>query len=151
MNIPLAGREMDCCMTLPFVSEVTSPVVSRRSMKRFFDLETKRRVVAEFDALEPYSPDRGSLLRREGIVRRQIDEWRKTVAMKPDDSSRRGPGRPPKQTDLAAENDRLRARNAKLEDELVRKEKMLQIMGKAHALLEALAESADTDSKYPKL
>jgi hypothetical protein len=39
-------------MTLPFVSESTSSRVSRRSTKRFFDLETKRRVVAEFDALE---------------------------------------------------------------------------------------------------
>jgi transposase len=138
-------------MTLPFVSESTSSRVSRRSTKRFFDLETKRRVVAEFDALEPYSPDRGSLLRREGIVRRQIDEWRKTVVMKPGDSSKRGPGRPSKQPNLAAENERLRARNVKLEEELVRKEKMLQIMGKAHALLEALVESADTDTKYPKL
>lgn len=138
-------------MTLPFVSEVTSPSVSRRSMKRFFDLETKRRVVAEFDALEPYSPDRGSLLRREGIVRRQIEDWRKTVAMKPGDSSKRGPGRPPKQPDLAAENQRLEARNARLEAELVRKDKVITILGKAHALLEALVESADTDTKYPKL
>jgi transposase len=134
-------------VTLPFVSED----VSRRSTKRFFDLETKRRVVAEYDALEPFGPDRGSLLRREGIVRRQVYEWRRTVGMNPDDGVKRGPGRPPKQSNLEAENERLKARNAKLEAELVRKEKMLLIMGKAHALLEALAESADTDSKLPKL
>jgi hypothetical protein len=36
-------------MTLPFVSESSGSGVSRRSTKRFFDLETKRRVVAEFD------------------------------------------------------------------------------------------------------
>jgi transposase len=132
-------------MTLPFVSESTGSGVSRRSTKRFFDLETKRRVVAEFDALEPYSPDRGSLLRREGIVRRQVDEWRKTIAMKPGES-KRGPGRPPKQPETV-ELERLRARNAKLEAELVKKEKVIEILGKAHALLEAIAESADTEPK----
>jgi transposase len=146
LNIPLAGREMDVVVTLPFVSEVSSSVVSRRSMKRFFDLETKRRVVAEFDALEPYSAERGSLLRREGIVRRQIDEWRKTVAMKSSDSPKRGPGRPPKQPGTA-ELERLRARNVKLEAELAKKEKVIEILGKAHALLEAIAESADTEPK----
>jgi transposase len=133
-------------MTLPFVSEVSSSGVSRRSTKRFFDLETKRRVVAEFDALEPYSPDRGSLLRREGIVRRQIEDWRKTVAMKPGDTSKRGPGRPLSQPG-SSELQRLRARNAKLEAELVKKEKVIEILGKAHALLEAIAESAETEPK----
>jgi transposase len=120
--------------------------VSRRSTKRFFDLETKRRVVAEFDALEPYSPARGSLLWREGIVRRQIDEWRKTVTMKSGDGAKRGPGRPARAAG-EAELERLRARNARLEAELLKKEKVIEILGKAHALLEAIAESADTEPK----
>jgi hypothetical protein len=72
LNILLAGREMDAVVTLPFVSEVSSSFVSRRSMKRFFDLETKRRVVAEFDALEPYRSEGGSLLRREVKQRRSV-------------------------------------------------------------------------------
>jgi transposase len=137
-------------MTLPFVSEVTDSEVSRRSTKRFFDVETKRRIVAEFDALPARGSERGSLLRREGIVVRQVYEWRRTMGMKADDGVKRGRGRPPKQPDLTAEIERLRATNAKLESELVRKEKMLQIMGKAHALLEAIAESADTEPKPPK-
>jgi transposase len=133
-------------MTLPIVRERTD--VSRRSTKRFFDIETKRRVVGEWNALESHSPERGSLLRREGIVRRQIYEWRQAVEMKPE--PKRGPGRPPKKLSLEAENERLRKHALKLEAELVRHQKMLVIMGKAHALLEALAESADTDPKSPK-
>ncbi len=137
-------------MTLPFVSEVTDSEVSRRSTKRYFDIETKHRILAEWDALPAYGSERGSLLRREGIVARQVYEWRRTKGMNADDGVKRGPGRPPKQPDLATENERLRAANLKLEAELVRKEKMLLIMGKAHALLEALAESAATEPKSPK-
>lgn len=147
MNIRSRGGKWIAVVTLPFVSEVSGSDVSRRSTKRFFDIETKRRVVAEFDALEPYSPERGSLLRREGIVRRQIFEWRKTVAVKPNEtSSRRGPGRPPNPPG-AGELERLRARNLKLEAELAKKDKVIEILGKAHALLEAIAESADTEPK----
>jgi hypothetical protein len=39
--------------------------------------------------------------------------------------------------------ERLRARNAKLEAELKNTRTALDIMGKAHALLEQLSESAD--------
>ena len=47
---------------------------------------------------------------------------------------------------VEVENDRLLARNKKLEAELVRTRLALEITGKAHALLEMLAESADTES-----
>jgi hypothetical protein len=43
----------------------------------------------------------------------------------------------------AIELERLRARNAKLEAELKKTRTALDIMGKAHALLEQLSESAD--------
>ena len=136
-------------MTLPIVS-VPTGLVSRRSTKRFFDIETKRRVLAEWNELEPHSPERGSLLRREGIVRRQVHEWGQAIGMKPGDNPKRGPGRPPKKVSLETENERLRNRNVQLEVELARNQKMLVIMGKAHALLEALAESANTDTKPTK-
>ena len=136
-------------MTMPIASVPTGSV-SRRSTKRFFDIETKRRVVTEWEALEPFSPERGSLLRREGIVRRQVYEWRQAMEVKPGDDQKRGRGRPPKTSSIEAENERLRKRNLALEAELVKHQKLLAIMGKAHALLEALTESADTDTKSPK-
>ena len=42
-----------------------------------------------------------------------------------------------------AELDRLRARNAKLEADLMKTRTALDIMGDAHALFEQLSESAD--------
>jgi transposase len=49
----------------------------------------------------------------------------------------------PKKSAEAVELERLRARNAKLEAELTKTRTALDIMGKAHALLEQLSESAD--------
>ncbi|GAA1278767.1 hypothetical protein GCM10009609_47680 [Pseudonocardia aurantiaca] len=47
--------------------------------------------------------------------------------------------------------ERLRARNAKLESDLTKTRTALDIMGKAHALLEQLSESADdsADDREP--
>ena len=47
----------------------------------------------------------------------------------------------------AVENERLRKENDKLTAELTRTKAALEIMGKAHALLELLSESADTNAK----
>ena len=53
------------------------------------------------------------------------------------------PAKRPKKSAEAAELERLRARNAKLEADLTKTRTALDIMGKAHALLEQLSESAD--------
>ena len=55
----------------------------------------------------------------------------------------------PKRSVERIENDRLIARNHKLEAELARTKLALEITGKAHALLEMLAESADTEVWQP--
>lgn len=49
-----------------------------------------------------------------------------------------------------AEIARLRRQLAKAEQKLATTEIALQIMGKAHALLEQISESADTDPKHEK-
>jgi hypothetical protein len=48
------------------------------------------------------------------------------------------------------ELERLRARNAKLEADLLKTRTALDIMGKAHALLEQLSESADGSAEGPE-
>ncbi len=48
------------------------------------------------------------------------------------------------------ELDRLRKKNAKLQSELQRTKLALEITGKAHALLELLSESADTENRSTK-
>jgi hypothetical protein len=62
--------------------------------------------------------------------------------------SRRSTQRPKRSTETA-ELERLRARNAKLESQLSSTRTALDIMGKAHALLEQLSESAD-EQKMPR-
>ena len=54
-----------------------------------------------------------------------------------------GPGR----SAADAENERLRKENEKLATELARTKAALEVVGKAHALLELLSRSADSDAK----
>ena len=131
-------------MTLPSAVDVAD--VSRSSNYRRYPLEFKRRVIAEYDLLPTGDGSRGSLLRREGLRRTQISEWRKTREMTNDSDPVRSEKRAAKRSLVEVENDRLLARNKKLEAELVRTRLALEITGKAHALLEMLAESADTES-----
>jgi len=48
------------------------------------------------------------------------------------------------------ENERLRRENEKLTAELARTKAALEVVGKAHALLELLSESADSGTKRPR-
>ena len=87
------------------------------------------------------------LLRREGIYTSTISEWRRTrdnAAAAAIPESR--PGRPARAA-ADAENERLRKENEKLAAELARTKAALEIVGKAHALLEMLSESADSEKK----
>ncbi len=116
-----------------------------RPRRRRFTAEYKAAILAEYDALGTGSTERGALLRREGLYTSHIAEWRKArdaaglEALAP-----RGPAkRSPEQVEV----EKLRRRNARLEVELARTRLALEITGKAHALLELLSESADSDPK----
>jgi Xaa-Pro aminopeptidase len=89
--------------------------------------------------------EKGAILRREGLYSSHVIEWtraRDAGALEGVVDSRRSEKRPKRSVE-AAELERLRARNAKLEAELKNTRTALDIMGKAHALLEQLSESAD--------
>lgn len=117
-----------------------------RPRRRSFDGEYKARIIAEYDALPAGSTERGALLRREGLYTSHIAEWRKArdvaglEALAPK-------GRPAKRSPEQVELEKLRAKAARLEAELARTRLALEITGKAHALLELLSESADTETK----
>lgn len=117
-----------------------------RPRRRTFNAEYKASILAEYDALPAGSTERGALLRREGLYTSHVAEWRKArdtaglEALAPR-------GRPAKRSPEQVELERLRRRTARLEAELARTRLALQITGKAHALLEMLSESADTEPK----
>ncbi|MGH3951858.1 MAG: hypothetical protein ACT4O0_13305 [Pseudonocardia sp.] len=100
-------------------------------------------IVAEYENAP--NGEKGAILRREGLYSSHVIEWaraRDAGALVGVADSRRSVKRSKKSAE-AAELERLRDRNAKLESDLAKTRTALDIMGKAHALLEQLSESAD--------
>jgi transposase len=71
-----------------------------------------------------------------------VNVYRDAGALEGVSDSRQSP-KHPKRSAETVELEQLRARNAKLEAQLLTTRTALDIMGKAHALLEQLSESAD--------
>ena len=111
-----------------------------RPKRRTFTAEYKAAILAEYDAAD--RGERGEVLRREGLYSSHIVEWRKaaeagaTTALGPKSKDRRD-----------REIEQLRARAQKAEAELARTQAALDLVGKAHALLETLSESTDMEKR----
>lgn len=116
-----------------------------RPKRRVFTAEYKAKVLAEYDSLAKGSAERGALLRREGLYSSHVAEWRRQadagVAAGLAPKAKKGRSR------AEAEVTKLRARNERLETELAKTKLALEITGKAHALLELISKSADSDTK----
>jgi transposase len=121
---------------------------SDRPKRRTFTAEYKLAILAEYDAAtEPGA--KGALLRREGLYSSHVIEWRRArdagalagVADK---------ARKPARSDADREAERLRAENERLRAELAKTRAALDVVGKAHALLGLISESADTDPRSRK-
>ena len=115
-----------------------------RPRRRTFTAEYKAAILDEYDALPVGSPERGAVLRREALYTSHIAEWRRQRDAAALEGLSPKP-RKPRKTVEQVELERLRRRNAKLAAELERTRLALEITGKAHALLELLSESADTE------
>ncbi|MGL5811264.1 MAG: hypothetical protein ACRCYQ_15090 [Nocardioides sp.] len=117
-----------------------------RPKRRTFTAEYKAKVVAEYDAAD--HGERGAILRREGLYSSHITEWRK--AAEAGAISALGPRGAKSRDQRDREIERLRARAERAEAELVRTRAALDIVGKAHALLETLSESTGTPKPPPR-
>ena len=107
---------------------------SDRPKRRTFTAEYKAQVLAEYNAAE--TGERGAILRREGLYASHITEWRKAAAAGA--TSALGPRKRDRRDREIAQ---LTARAEKAEAELARTQAALDLVGKAHALLETLSES----------
>ena len=122
---------------------VVSPRADRPK-RRTFTAEYKAAVLAEYAAAD--NGERCAILRREGLYSSHITEWRKaaeagaTTGLGPKAKDRRD--REIEQLEARAE--KLEARAEKAEAELARTKAALDLVGKAHALLETLSESTGT-------
>lgn len=117
-----------------------------RPRRRSFTAAYKMEILAEYDRLT--SPgDRGALLRREGLYHSHIQKWREARDQGALAGLNARQGGRPVTDPVDSDNERLRRQNERLAAELARTKAALAIMGKAHALLELLSESADSDEK----
>ena len=143
-------------MTMPTLTErahdeeVGSPPTPDRPQRRRFAAAYKLAVLADYDRLEAKG-EKGALLRREGLHTSHLAEWRR--------AREAGTLHQPRQRAVASRHARsgeaaalakATRRAERAEAELAKTWMALEIMGKAHALLEMLAESADPDTKPTK-
>jgi transposase-like protein len=112
-----------------------------------FTPEYKLAIVTEYENAP--NGEKGAILRREGLYSSHVIEWTRArdagtlTTSRPADPVT--PSKRPKKSAEQVELEKLRRRNAKLESDLTKTRLALDIMGKAHALLEELSESAAND------
>jgi transposase len=120
------------------------PTLPDKPRRRTFTAEYKLAIVEAYDACAG-DGDKGALLRREGLYSSHIVEWRRAR----DAAARSGLAQPrraktsPDAAALAKANRKIE----RLESDLAKHKLALEIAGKAHALLEMLAESAQEEHK----
>ena len=128
------------------VPQTTRSTEVQPSAKRPVRSATERlRLLDEYDSYAAGSPERGALLRREGIYTSQISKWRKLrtkgalAALAPKLSG-------PKPDPLQAENDALRKENARLLARLAQAETIIDVQKKVAALLGSDSLSFQTEN-----
>jgi transposase len=130
MTSVVAGRHAEP------VAEPDEAEVPERASRRTYTAQYKLRILAEYERRD--RDGKGALLRREGLYSSLISEWRKQRDQGALQALASTPGRPPNDT-RAQEVARLRRENARLQADLAKAHKVIEVQGKLSALLEQLA------------
>ena len=143
----MTGREIENLLMTMTSADMAS-AGSGRPRRRSFTNEYKLRIVSEYDAATVHG-ERGALLRREGQYDSHIGKWRKAR-----DEGRLSPSgtTPPARTLSATqrENERLRAQVEALSAELDSTKAVLDIVGKASGLLQAISDRQEPGTRSPR-
>lgn len=128
------------------VPEAAAPDPAPRPTRRSFTAAYKLAVVAEYEAA-PHG-EKSAVLRREGLYHSHIKEWARArdAGARSGLADARGSASGSKGSAKRGEVERLRAQNVRLTAQLAKTRTALDIMGKAHVLLEMLSESTDTST-----
>ena len=122
---------------LPHGATTPSPEVQPPTERRTRSAADKLRILQAYEACPVGSPERGAVLRREGIYTSQISKWRKLRdqgrlgSLAP---QRRGP-KPAPHAALVNEVAALRQENARLQARLTRAEAIIDVQKKVAHLL----------------
>lgn len=121
------------------------PEVLAQPIRRRFTAEYKERIVRAADACT--APGQiGALLRREGLYSSHLEKWRKKLAQGGREALAAKRGRKPKRTAAEVELEKLRKRNARLEQRLKQAETIIEIQKKVAEMLGApLARIDDSE------
>ncbi|WP_198659358.1 transposase [Nocardiopsis sp. FIRDI 009] len=123
-----------------------------RPKRRTFTPAYKLQIVQEYDTVP--AGEKGALLRREGLYDSSIQLWRKQrdsgeLSTSQAAGTTAGKKKTPEQSELEQlrrEKARLERDNARMSKKLQQTEAAMEILGKAHALLEIVSESADSEN-----
>jgi transposase len=125
---------------------VPDPEVPAKARSRRYSASYKARVLAEYEELD--KTGKGALLRREGLYTSLISAWR--------DQRDRGaltalaqPAGRPAADPRDRENAKLRKENERLQAELQRARKVIDVQGKLSALLGQLATDSPSSGSEP--
>ena len=128
------------------LNQVPDPEVPAKARTRRWSAAEKARILAEYESLG--KADKGALLRREGIYSSLISAWRQQRDHGALQALAKPAGRP--QADPAdRDNARLRARVARLEADLDKARRVIEVQGKLSALLGQLATDSQSSGSEP--
>ena len=123
---------------MPNNSNTPDPEVPAKATRRRFSAADKARILDEYEKAS--SIERAAICRREHIYSSHIANWRKQRAAGTPLESKRGRKPDPQGVEIT----KLRKENETLQKRLAKAEQVIDVQGKAYALLRAVAgESAD--------
>ena len=130
------------------VTEPADPEVADRARRRTYSAHYKLRILAEYERRD--GGGKSALLRREGLYTSSISEWRKQRdegALQALGAERGRPSIDPREQEVA----KLRRENLRLQADLAKARRVIEVQGKVSALLEQLATgSAEPTGGEPK-
>ena len=127
-------------------NQVPDPEVPAKARTRTWSAAYKARILAEYECCD--KAGKGALLRREGLYTSLISAWRQQRDQGALQALAKPAGRAPADP-VDRDNARLRARVARLEAELDRARRVIDVQGKLSALLGQLATDSPSSGSEP--
>ena len=121
--------------SMPFAASSADVEVPTKAQRRIFSAEEKKRILEETDRALANGGGVGAILRRGGIYSSTLHGWRKERdrAVHKAFSQKRGPQ--VQRNPLAAENEKLRRHNQRLQEELEKAHIIIDVQKKVAKLL----------------